>query len=461
MIIACSCGARLKIADEKLTAAGVRIKCPKCGTAHVARPPAAAPAPETTPPLPRPAAAPEPQMPWFAPAAPGAAAPPGIAVLVAHDSAAVAELIDGVLKTAGMSTLHATNGLEALKLATETNPQAMVVDVGLTGIYGFELCERLKSDPRTRRIKIILLSSVYGLTAYKRSPMTLYGADDYIEKHHIPDQLVAKLQRLLDGAAADAPAPAAPAPAPATAAVTEVSRTPAVTSMRGVLQEQPAAPAAPPQPLAMPEIPSILPKTPVTLGTSPKRPPISSPAAEQPPQAPQDSPKRPEHAARPAPAAPAAPVPPEPAPRAEPFAPPAVPPAPVRQPQPAPPAALQPSPPAPPATADASVKLDAAFFEQEEYAAPAAAPAPQAEIDPAEVEKARRFARLIVSDIALYNQEAVAEGVREGTLFDLLKDDIVEGRSLYEKRVPEAIRASKDYLQEAFDNFITAQKKLH
>ena len=79
--------------------------------------------------------------------------------------------------------------------------------------------------------------------------------------------------------------------------------------------------------------------------------------------------------------------------------------------------------------------------------------------DPAEIEKARRFARLIVSDIALYNQDMVAEGLRKGTFFELLRDDITEGRSLYDKRVPESIRTTKDYYQEAFDDFIAAKKK--
>jgi hypothetical protein len=100
----------------------------------------------------------------------------------------------------------------------------------------------------------------------------------------------------------------------------------------------------------------------------------------------------------------------------------------------------------------------AEIFEQQEYAEPATKSAIAA-TDLQEIEKARRFARLIVSDIALYNQDAVAEGIREGTFYELLREDILEGRSLYEKRVPEVIRATKDYLQEAFDNFIVSKRK--
>ena len=101
-----------------------------------------------------------------------------------------------------------------------------------------------------------------------------------------------------------------------------------------------------------------------------------------------------------------------------------------------------------------SFSLDASIFQKEECDIPRVDAA-----DPEAVEKARRFARIIVSDIALYNQEAVLEGLKNGTFYELLKADVDEGREIYEKRVPEVIRDQKDYYQEAFDNFIRAQKK--
>lgn len=419
MILTCACGAKLKISDEKLTDAGVKIKCPKCGTMHVARRPAPVPA--------APSAAPA--MPWFAPSP---IAPSSALVLVAHDSKVVVDMIRGVVSAAGLSVEHAPDGLDALKKATALKPQVMIVDVGLTGIYGFELCERLKGDPDTRGIKIILLSSVYGLTAYKRNPVTLYGADDYIEKHHIPDKLVPKIKQLLSGQPA-ASAPAAPA------AAQDVPASRAQTPPPPAREEQPAsaAPAAADPAAtaaeakrALQDMPDVLPRVPVTLDSSRKRPVSSStpppPAAPPKAEAPRtEAPKAPEPSVMPATAAPAGQ-----------------------------PGAEKPRTP----MQDESIKLDAAFFEQEEYVAPAKASA-KASVDPHEIEKARRFARLVVSDIVLYNQEAVAEGLAQGTFFDLLKEDITEGRALYEKRVPEAVRSTQDYFQEAFDNFIASKKK--
>jgi len=432
MIVICACGAKLKISDEKITAAGVKIKCPKCGSPHlVTKPAPAAPAP----------GADGPSLPWFASSTPSAAKP---LVLIAHDSKVVADMIEQVVSKAGYGTAHAPDGLEALKKAVDLKPQVMIVDVGLTGIYGFELCERLKGDPDTRGIRIILLSSVYGLTAYKRSPVTLYGADDYIEKHHIPDKLVSKIEGLLYGnsvgtqqtAAVSEPVPAAHGrmdPKQASQKSAPLMRRKGVivdaslTSEAMKFPEAPAASAAREREKKqlIPEFPDVIPNVPATPDGGQKRTiaPLTPQAAVQPPRV-EDV--RPETV---------------PAPNAA-HARPASMNANVKE------AALQ----------DESVILDASFFEHEEYNAPAGTMA-KSTADPAEIEKARRFARLIVSDIALYNQDMVAEGLRKGTFFELLRDDITEGRSLYDKRVPESIRTTKDYYQEAFDDFIAAKKK--
>ena len=494
MNISCPCGAKLKISDEKLTSVPVKVKCPRCGTLHAASRPAAASAgPPEAGARQEPAVPTAPAMPWFAPAVPTAPKTP--LVLIAHDSKAVAEMIAGVLSGSGMSTDYAANGLEALKKAGSLRPQAMIVDVGLTGIYGFELCERLKGDPDTSSIKIILLSSVYGLTSYKRAPETLYGADDYIEKHHIPDKLLPKLRELFapikpkTGPPAEQLVDRRPAPPEPAPAASPVPRPPLI-SRKGILQE-PAPPSAPdaeqdlrgllgpeadfPPIEREPSKPEVLPGTGVRNIPAPRpaelrmsaeadrdrsAPPTvidaSSFAAEV--LAPQREPDVPAGTtARPSGETPE-PAAPQPSPEPEQEQAPSV----------MPPAAaaveveaVLPGGPAGPegpekaAASDAAAQSTAAFFQRDEFPAPPAAPV----ADPDAIEKARRFARLIVSDIALYNQEAVAEGIGKGTFYELLQEDITEGRAVYEQRVPEPIRATGDYLQEAFDNFIASKKK--
>lgn len=88
--------------------------------------------------------------------------------------------------------------------------------------------------------------------------------------------------------------------------------------------------------------------------------------------------------------------------------------------------------------------------------------APKAEPDnqvSAAHEKAKRLARLIVSEILLYNQAAVEEGIRNNTFMKVLAHDIQEARTLYAQRVPEEIRKGNTYLEQAFSELITRKKK--
>jgi len=93
----------------------------------------------------------------------------------------------------------------------------------------------------------------------------------------------------------------------------------------------------------------------------------------------------------------------------------------------------------------------------EPKAGPPAQPQP-ARQSPAH-EKAKRLARLIVSDIVLYNQAAVDEGVRNNTFAEVLAHDIREARALYAQRIPEEIRNSTSYLEEAFAELIARKKR--
>jgi hypothetical protein len=63
-------------------------------------------------------------------------------------------------------------------------------------------------------------------------------------------------------------------------------------------------------------------------------------------------------------------------------------------------------------------------------------------------EEARRFARLLISEIKLYNERAVLEGREGGNLYHRLKEDIDRSRQMYNERIPADIRGSTDFFQE-------------
>jgi hypothetical protein len=63
-------------------------------------------------------------------------------------------------------------------------------------------------------------------------------------------------------------------------------------------------------------------------------------------------------------------------------------------------------------------------------------------------EEARRLARLLVSEIKLYNEENVLEGRRNRDLYARLREDIDRSRQIYEERVHESVRQGTDYFQQ-------------
>ena len=75
-------------------------------------------------------------------------------------------------------------------------------------------------------------------------------------------------------------------------------------------------------------------------------------------------------------------------------------------------------------------------------------PAPPAGEDQEIHKKARRFARLLVDEIKLYNQNKVTEGRQNGDLYDRLREDIEKSRTTYQKRYGETAAASANYFNQ-------------
>lgn len=123
----------------------------------------------------------------------------GARVLVAHDSTAFCDMVRDVLSVEPFELSFAHDGVTALELIRKQRPDLAVIDVALPGMFGFEVCEEVKCTPELASVKIVLIASVHDKTKYKRAPASLYGADDYIEEHHIPNDLAARIYCLLPG----------------------------------------------------------------------------------------------------------------------------------------------------------------------------------------------------------------------------------------------------------------------
>jgi response regulator RpfG family c-di-GMP phosphodiesterase len=102
--------------------------------------------------------------------------------------------------------------------ALKESPALGIIEVALPKIYGFEVCKQLKSRPETKEMKLILVPSIYDRTKYRREPVSLYGADEYIEEHDLSTKLLEAISRLKIGAPSGAEVPPQPPPAPSSAA---------------------------------------------------------------------------------------------------------------------------------------------------------------------------------------------------------------------------------------------------
>ena len=72
-------------------------------------------------------------------------------------------------------------------------------------------------------------------------------------------------------------------------------------------------------------------------------------------------------------------------------------------------------------------------------------------------DEARRLARTILSDILLYNQKKVKEGIEKDSLFDILTEELAEGKKYYESMVDEDIRNTSNYFNEAVVDVLIKQ----
>jgi hypothetical protein len=72
--------------------------------------------------------------------------------------------------------------------------------------------------------------------------------------------------------------------------------------------------------------------------------------------------------------------------------------------------------------------------------------------------KAMRLARAIASDISLYNEQKIIKGIEQDNLFEVLKDELEEGRELYKSRVSQEIFTRQNFFERAINDIVLRSK---
>lgn len=116
-------------------------------------------------------------------------------VLVVDDDEGCRALVASLLRQAGFEALEAATGEEALAAARRERPLLFVLDVCLPGLSGYEVCRTLKEDFGAA-VPVIFVSGVR-TEPFDRVAGLLVGADDYLVKPFVPDELLARVRALL------------------------------------------------------------------------------------------------------------------------------------------------------------------------------------------------------------------------------------------------------------------------
>jgi diguanylate cyclase (GGDEF)-like protein len=116
-------------------------------------------------------------------------------ILVADDDPAIVRLVEINLTFEGYEVLTAEDGEEALRVVNERLPALVLLDVMMPKLDGYEVCERIRAESRTRHINVIMLTAK-SLSADKIVGLTA-GADDYVLKPFDPMELIARVRATL------------------------------------------------------------------------------------------------------------------------------------------------------------------------------------------------------------------------------------------------------------------------
>lgn len=116
-------------------------------------------------------------------------------VLVVEDSPPQREMITKILQENGMSVSSAGDGLEAMELIQQDCPDILVLDVVMPRMNGYELCRKLKADPKTEKV-LVVMCSTKGEEFDKYWGMR-QGADAYIAKPFQPAELISTIKQLI------------------------------------------------------------------------------------------------------------------------------------------------------------------------------------------------------------------------------------------------------------------------
>ncbi len=117
-------------------------------------------------------------------------------VLIIEDDGFLASIYAQKLELEGFEVAFATNGEDGLKLAQKDKPDLMLLDLLMPQMDGFEVLEKVKADPATKDIKVLVLSNLGQKEDVDRC-MKLGAVGYMIKAHSLPEETVKRIKEIL------------------------------------------------------------------------------------------------------------------------------------------------------------------------------------------------------------------------------------------------------------------------
>ena len=120
----------------------------------------------------------------------------GATLLVVDDEPEINKLVARIFEKKGYRVLTAVDGQAALERVAAEKPDLVMLDLNLPKVDGWEVCRRLKGDPATAKIPIIMLTAAHANVDDAQIGIGL-GADEYVAKPFVKAVLLHNVERLL------------------------------------------------------------------------------------------------------------------------------------------------------------------------------------------------------------------------------------------------------------------------
>jgi CheY-like chemotaxis protein len=116
-------------------------------------------------------------------------------ILVVEDQDSIRRMIEALVQARGYQVTAVSSGAKAIDVALTDAPDIVLLDLNLPGQYdGFDVCERLRSDPTTRTVPVVIISAMDDDESRARA--TAAGATAYYTKPFSPIALLKEIDRL-------------------------------------------------------------------------------------------------------------------------------------------------------------------------------------------------------------------------------------------------------------------------